>query len=132
MDKYIDVVGAVIIRDGSVLCARRGEQQSMAGMWEFPGGKIEPGETPQRALAREIVEELGCEIMVGDKVVTTTFRYDFGTIRLTTYVCTLVSGAPEPTEHAEVRWVPAADLESLEWAAADIPAVELIRDRWES
>ena len=124
--KEISVVGAVISREGQVLCARRGPQGSLAGMWEFPGGKIEPGETPRDALIREIDEELGCEITVGDEVTTTRHVYDFGAVTLTTFWCELVDGTPTLTEHAEVRWLAPADLGQLEWAPADIPAVEII------
>jgi 8-oxo-dGTP diphosphatase len=124
--KRIAVVGAVIVRDGTILCAQRGPG-SLAGMWEFPGGKVEPGEAPQSALQREIDEELLCEVAVGAHVATTTHEYDFGLVTLTTYYCDLLSGEPVLTEHAEVRWLAPADLSSLEWAPADMPAVEQIR-----
>ena len=127
MKKHIDVVGAVIVKDGAVLCARRGPGSQMAGMWEFPGGKIEPGETPQQALVREIEEELHCHVVVGDEVESTVHEYDFAVITLTTYYCELEAGTPELTEHAEFVWLPPESLLSLEWAPADIPAVERIR-----
>lgn len=127
MKKQINVVGAVIVRDGEVLCAQRGEGGSLAGMWEFPGGKIEPGETPQAALLREIDEELLIDVEVGDHVETTAYDYDFGVVTLTTYYCKLQSGEPSLTEHAAVRWLAPSDLFSLEWAPADIPAVEKIQ-----
>src|SRR5699024_10474848 len=82
--KQINVVGAVIVKDGEILCAQRGDGGSLAGMWEFPGGKIEPGETPQGALQREIDEELRCEVRVGEHVETTAYDYDFGVVTLTT------------------------------------------------
>ena len=126
MKKQINVVGAVIVRDGAILCAQRGPG-SLPGMWEFPGGKVEPGEAPQSALQREIDEELLCDVAVGAHVATTTHEYDFGVVTLTTYYCDLLSGEPVLTEHAEVRWLAPADLFSLEWAPADVPAVEQIR-----
>ncbi len=125
--KQINVVGAVIERDGLILCAQRGPGGSLGGMWEFPGGKIENGESPRDALIREIDEELHCEIAVGDEVTTTRYEYDFGVVTLTTFWCELVSGTPTLTEHAEVRWLTRAELDQLDWAPADVPAVEIIR-----
>ncbi len=125
--KQIKVVGAVIVGDGAVLCAQRGLGGSLQGMWEFPGGKVEPGETPREALEREIIEELQCRVAVGDEVTTTVHEYDFGVVTLTTFYCELVDGTPRLTEHAEVRWLAPADLDSLTWAPADVPAVDKIR-----
>lgn len=96
-------------------------------MWEFPGGKIKAGESPRDALVREIDEELLCEVVVGDEVTTTTYAYDFGDVTLTTFWCQLVAGEPTITEHSEVRWLAPADLDQLEWAPADRPAVQIIR-----
>lgn len=98
---------------------------SMPGMWEFPGGKIEPCETPEQSLTRELREELAIDVEVGEHVVTTSYEYDFGIVNLSTYYCTLVSGTPTVSEHAEIRWVAPADLGNLEWAPADVPAMEL-------
>ena len=127
--KQIDVVGAVILRDGLILCAQRRPGGSLGGMWEFPGGKVEQGETAREALIREIEEELLCEIVVGDEVTTTTHDYDFGTVTLTTFRCQLVDGEPTVTEHAEVRWVEPARLGELVWAPADWPAVAMLGAR---
>lgn len=129
VSKEISVVGAVIVQGGRVLCARRGPGGRLAEYWEFPGGKIEAGETPQEALSREIHEELECVVTVGGPVTTTTYQYEFATITLSTFFCDLVSGVPVATEHAELRWVSIADLEQLEWAPADIPAVAEIKAR---
>lgn len=126
MKKQINVVGAVIVKDSEVLCAQRGPAGSLAGMWEFPGGKIEPGETAREALQREIVEELECQVAVGDEVTTTRHEYEFGIVTLTTFYCELVAGTPKLTEHAEVRWLAPDVLGALDWAPADIPAVERI------
>lgn len=126
MKPPVKVVGAVILDSGRVLTAQRGLGKALAGLWEFPGGKVEPGESPTDALTREIVEELGCRITVGEHVATTTYEYEFGTIELATYYATLMSGTPVASEHSELRWVPFDDLHSLEWAPADLPAVETI------
>jgi 8-oxo-dGTP diphosphatase len=127
MAKWIEVTGAVFVRDGHVFAAKRGPGKNMAGKWEFPGGKIEPGESPEESLARELKEELHLDAVVGDHITTTAYEYDFGTVNLATYYCT-VPAASEPvlTEHAEVRWVPVNQLDQLDWAPADIPAVEQI------
>lgn len=125
MKKQISVVGAVIVREDLVLCAQRGEG-ALGGLWEFPGGKIEPGETARDALEREIAEELMCEVRVGNKVTLTSHEYDFGIVHLTTYYCELLGGEPQLTEHAAVTWLAPAQLRALKWAPADIPAVEII------
>lgn len=97
-------------------------------MWEFPGGKVEPGEAATDALAREIEEELRCRIDVGDDVTTTVHPYDFGTVRLTTFYCRLDGGGPELTEHAAMRWLAPGELGELNWAPADLPAVARIQE----
>jgi 8-oxo-dGTP diphosphatase len=127
MERQIDVVGAVIVDNGLVLSAQRGPRGALAGLWEFPGGKVEPGEAAPDALAREIAEELGCVVEVGDKVMTTSHAYEFGVVTLTTFWCRLVEGTPDLTEHADIRWLAPTDLDSVTWAPADIPAVEVIR-----
>lgn len=126
MRKQINVVGAVIVRNGEVLCAKRGPLGSLAGHWEFPGGKVEPGETPRAALEREIAEELACSVDVGAELTSTTHEYDFGVVTLTTFWCQLIEGTPQLLEHAEVRWCRPSDLEGLHWAPADVPAVRMI------
>lgn len=126
MKKQINVVGAVIRRDGKILCAQRGLGGSLPGMWEFPGGKIETGETPREALQREIVEELQCQVSVGELVTTTSHDYDFGLVILTTFYCELVEGTPILSEHEAVSWLLPSELHTLVWAPADVPAVELV------
>ncbi|WJY27528.1 MULTISPECIES: (deoxy)nucleoside triphosphate pyrophosphohydrolase [Sporosarcina] len=123
----IHVVAAIIQNaQREILCARRSFQMTLPGFWEFPGGKVESEETAEVALAREIQEELGCQIAVGAFVENTTHTYGFITIRLETYMATLVEGLPVATEHSELRWVPWQELHALEWAPADIPAVERV------
>ena len=126
MKKRINVVGAVLTQGTKILAAQRGEGMSLAGMWEFPGGKIEDGETPQEALRRELEEELLCSAEIGEKVETTEYEYDFGIVILTTVFGTIVDKEPTLTEHSEVRWVEAAELGNLPWAPADIPAVDRV------
>lgn len=127
----IDVVGAVIGNEaGEILCARRSQQMSLPGLWEFPGGKVEPEEDPKESLRREIREELGCDITVDGLISDTRHDYPAISIRLMTYRAVLTSGTPVAREHAEVRWVPLSGLQELPWAPADIPTVtELLRRR---
>lgn len=125
MKRTVTVVGAVVVRDGLVLCAERGPG-AQAGLWEFPGGKVEPGETPQEALVREIREELGCTITVGDRVTTTVWEYENVIVDLTTYWSAMADGEPVAHEHASLAWVSPADLHALDWAPADVEAVEMV------
>lgn len=104
MTRRFNVVGAVVVSGERVLVAKRGPSGILPNMWEFPGGKVEDGESPQVALCREIGEELLVEISVGEEIVSTTHHYEFGVVTLTTYYCELVSGTPQLTEHAAVRW----------------------------
>lgn len=126
MSKQINVVGAVLVRNGKILAAQRSNDMSLPGLWEFPGGKIEPGESPKQALAREMKEELLCEITVGEQVETTSHEYDFGTVTLSTFYAKLIDREPQLTEHAEIRWLDPKDLHQVEWAPADVPAVDKV------
>lgn len=129
MKKQIDVVGAVVVVEGQVLCVQRGPQGSLAGKWEFPGGKIEPGESPREALAREVREELMCRVTVNEEVMATSYEYDFGIVNLTTFYCQLVEGTPHLVEHAQMCWRSPDELAALDWAPADIPAVQRIQSQ---
>ncbi|MFJ7935267.1 8-oxo-dGTP diphosphatase MutT [Sporosarcina sp. NPDC096371] len=125
MKKTVHVVGAIIENeDKEILCALRGPDMTLPNLWEFPGGKIEAGETKEDALRREIREELGCTIEVFDHVEDTTYEYDKVIVRLETFMAKVISGTPVISEHAEIRWVSRDELLSLNWAPADIPAIE--------
>ena len=124
--KRVEVVGAVIMGDGRVYCTQR-DSGSLAGCWEFPGGKLEPGESPETALAREIHEELGCTVDVGAKVLTTEHEYDFAVVVLTTFYCRLIGGEPTLSEHRAAVWLRPEELTTLDWAPADVPAVQQVQ-----
>ncbi|MFY4775829.1 (deoxy)nucleoside triphosphate pyrophosphohydrolase [Metabacillus sp. RGM 3146] len=126
MKKNIHVVGAVIIENGKILCAQRGNGKVLPLKWEFPGGKIEEGETLQEALRREIEEEMLCKVEIGEKIETTIYEYDFGIVHLTTFYCELKEGKPVLTEHAAMKWLEPGELQTLDWAPADVPAIEKI------
>lgn len=117
------IVGAAIIEDGRVLACARSEPPEFAGRWEFPGGKVEPGETDVEALVRECVEELGVKIAVGARV-GGDVSLAHGRAVLRVYAATLIGGdRPQLIEHAEMRWLAAADLASVDWLPADAPIV---------
>ncbi|WP_163100311.1 (deoxy)nucleoside triphosphate pyrophosphohydrolase [Peribacillus alkalitolerans] len=122
MKKTVRVVGAVIENGKQeILCALRSPEMSLPNLWEYPGGKIEEGESPAQCLIREIKEELGCTIEVFDLVENVHHEYDAIIVNLLTYKAKIVEGIPEAKEHAELKWVPLQELENLEWAPADIP-----------
>ncbi len=128
MLKVVSVVGAVIVRNGLVLCAQRGPDGSLPGLWEFPGGKVELGESKVDALHREIREELSVDVLVGEELDSSTYEYDFAAVTLTTFWCSLPAGEPAKSEHSDLRWLSPRDLHEIEWAPADIPAVTKIRE----
>jgi 8-oxo-dGTP diphosphatase len=127
MQKQINVVGAVIVREGLVFCAQRGDAGNLPGKWEFPGGKIESGESASVALEREIREELNCGVRVGEQVASTDHVYEFGIVSLTTFYCELSDREPVLSEHQASAWLPPSNLNSLDWAPADLPAVDAIQ-----
>lgn len=128
--KTIHVVGAVIKNENEqILCALRSSTMSQPNCWEFPGGKVEDGETLPAALQREIKEELGCTIEVFEKIVSAKHEYKSWIVHLHTFWARIVSGHPYATEHAELRWVPRDELAALNWSPADVPTVERIFER---
>ncbi|MCH7226025.1 (deoxy)nucleoside triphosphate pyrophosphohydrolase [Haloferula sp. A504] len=118
----IDVV-AGLIEDGTgrLLACRRPEGKHLGGKWEFPGGKVEAGETPDHALVRELREELEITVEVGEALTPVVHDYGRGPIRLIPLRCTIAEGRPQPHEHSEIRWCPTEELHQLDLAAADLP-----------
>lgn len=121
----VPVVCAVIERDGRVLVAQRPPHKLLPLKWEFPGGKVEPGEDAAAAIVREIQEELGCRIRITRSLPRFIHDYKTVVIEMIPYVCALESGSPEPHphEHVAVAWVPVAGLRDYDLAAADWPVV---------
>lgn len=113
--KYIRVVGAVIVNsDDEILCARRPPDKNLALKWEFPGGKVEQGETETEALMRELHEEMECRIEVLDKITTTVYEYDFGIVELTTYYAEVLAGEIKLLEHIDMKWMSRDDIGDLD------------------
>ncbi|MEE8468167.1 MAG: (deoxy)nucleoside triphosphate pyrophosphohydrolase [Planctomycetota bacterium] len=123
------VTAAILWRAGKVLLARRTRPPWLAGKWEFPGGKIEPGESSETCLARELVEELGIQVEVGPHFMNTVHAYPELTLELVVHEVLLVSGEPTPREHDRLAWVPPEELESYDLAPADLPIAARLADR---
>jgi 8-oxo-dGTP diphosphatase len=115
------VVAALIERQGKVLLAQRRADQSLPLTWEFPGGKIEAGESPEAALVREIHEELGCRACVGELVETIHHAYPDFDLVMPVYRVVVADGEPQPVTVAGIRWVPYAELTNLPMPPADLP-----------
>ena len=125
--KTINVVAAIIKIDDKVFATQRGYGAQKDG-WEFPGGKIEEGETPQAALAREIREELEAEIIVGDHLVTVEHDYPDFHLSMQCFWCELAEGSHlKLLEHEAAKWLSFDELDSVDWLPADIKVVEAIR-----
>lgn len=123
----IRVVGAAIVEGGRCLVARRGLGMALAGYWEFPGGKVEPGESPEVALVREIREEMGIGIEVGAWLGRGEAVVGSRRILLDVYLATRIDGEPRLNEHSEMRWIGAGEVEELDWAEADRPTLAGLR-----
>ena len=124
----IDVVAAMILHEGKVLATQRG-YGDMAGGWEFPGGKIEPGETPEEALVREIQEELEVVIGVDDLLMVVDYDYETFHLHMHCFLCHVASGNLELHEHMAARWLDADTIDSVDWLPADEEVIQAIKDQ---
>jgi 8-oxo-dGTP diphosphatase len=124
----VPVVCAVIEREGLVLIAQRPPHKLLPLKWEFPGGKVEPGEDPAAAIVREIREELGCTVLVTRALPPFTHDYKTVVIEMIPFVCALApdSPAPHPHEHVAIKWITLSEITSFDLAAADIPIVNCL------
>jgi mutator protein MutT len=123
-DVRVEVVAAIVHRNGKILITRRLDHVHLAGLWEFPGGKVEAGESWEGALLREIREELGMEIAVGPEIFTIEHDYPTRSVRLHFFSCTVIRGEPQALDVSDLRWVTPAQLADFEFPPAD---AELIK-----
>lgn len=129
--KTVKVVAAAIYQEGKVLAAQRGYGEFKGG-WEFPGGKIEPGETPEQAIAREIQEELAATIEVKEKIGTVEYDYPAFHLTMHCFWATLKDGEPKLLEHERTRWVDKNTIRNVGWLPADMELVEQVAKKLEA
>ena len=125
--KIIKVAGVAIIDQdkNKVLAGKRNADRLVGGMWEFPGGKIEKGETPQEAAKRELKEEFHGEVQIGPQLgETVSYEYDFGIVKLTVFFAKLLTNNFDLVAHSEVEWLSADEVQKLNWVPADAPLVK--------
>lgn len=125
MKKTIHVVASIIVKDGRIFATQRGYGE-WKGWWEFPGGKVEPGETPEDALVREIREELATEIRVGSHVTTVEWDCPAFHLSMRCYLCSVVSGELTLLEHESAAWLDREHLRSVQWLPADEQIIDCI------
>jgi mutator protein MutT len=125
--KIIEVSAALIFRDGKLLITQRHVRSHLGGLWEFPGGKREAGETFAQCLVREIREELGVEISVGELFEEISHDYPEKSVHLKFFVCKLLSGEPQPLDCAAIRWVNKTELDDHKFPAADTQLLEKLK-----
>jgi len=123
--KTVEVVAAIIVQDNMVFATQRGYGDFKDG-WEFPGGKVESGESPQEALVREIEEELDTTIEVGEHLCTVEYDYPKFHLTMHCYICSIIDGALTLLEHEAARWLKREELWSVEWLPADIEVVKAL------
>ena len=123
-----EVVGGIIRRGGKFLLGRRPAGKAQAGCWEFVGGKLEPGETPEQALVRECREELAVTVVVQDEFMSLVHEYPDITIHLTVFNAYIAEGVPQLLEHNDVRWIPPKEIKNYDFCPADNKILEKIAE----
>jgi len=126
----IEVAAALVFRDGKLLIARRPPRAHLGGLWEFPGGKREPGESYEQCLRRELAEELGIEVQVHDLVEALTHEYPDRSVPLRFFRCRWLRHEPQTPAGQDLAWVTAADLFNYEFPAADARLLDRLRGNW--
>lgn len=129
--KHIEVVAAVVIKNGKCLCTKRNisKHKYISYKYEFPGGKVELGETSEEALAREMFEELSVEIKVHELCTTVEHTYPDFMLTMHAFYCEVVTEEIQLNEHIEYVWLDAPNLDQLDWAAADLPIVDILMEK---
>ena len=122
------VTAALVFRDGRLLITQRRPGDHLGGLWEFPGGKLEPGETPEDGLRRELREELGIDVAVGERFADIEHEYPGRRVRLEFFRCTITRGEPAPLGCAALAWVTRAELDRYEFPAADATLLARLRN----
>lgn len=122
--KHLHVACAIIEKDGKVLSTQRSEAMSLPLKWEFPGGKIEAGESAEDCLRRELLEEIGLHVCLKKSLPTSTHHYPKFTITLYPFLCSIESGEVVLHEHSASAWLPPEKLHSIDWAEADLPVID--------
>ena len=124
------VTAAIIIDDGKILIAQRSPDTTLPLKWEFPGGKVEDGETPEECLSREIMEELDLVVSIDDFFVSSIYKYEFGEIELLAYFAKIISGYMQLNVHTDHKWVLPKDLSLFDFAPADIEIAQKLQLRF--
>ena len=130
MKKNIEVVAAIFRKQDKYFCAQRKDQGELAKKWEFPGGKIEPGETHAEALVREIKEELNTDIFVKDFLMTVHHEYNGFILTMHSYMCEIVNGTLEISEHLDSKWENIEKMKKMDFAMADIPIINELESKF--
>jgi len=130
MKRHVYVVAGAIIKDNKVFSAQRGNKGKTAFKWEFPGGKIDEGETPEQALHRELVEELSINVKVYELITSIIDEYDDVVLHIDTYRCELISGTPTLSEHINMSWSNKEELDNLTFSPADKPTLDKIKNEY--
>lgn len=124
--KSIHVVAAIIEKNGQILATQRGYGEFKGG-WEFPGGKVEQGETEEQAIVREIHEELNAQIVVNQHLCDVDYDYETFHLHMNCFLCSLVSSHIDLLEHTQARWLDSASIDSVDWLPADVTVVEALK-----